>query len=58
MNLLSEIINAASKIKSIPPEVFDDGYMSASFGVESLFMNVPLHQTINIILDRVFNNNL
>ena len=32
--------------------------MSASFGVESLFMNVPLHQTINIILDRVYNNKL
>ena len=30
----------------------------ASFDVKSLFTNVPLQRTINIILDRVYNNKL
>ena len=48
--------DAANKIKSILPEVFDDGYIFASFNVEPLFTNMPLQRTINIILDRVYNN--
>ena len=56
--IIRDCFDAANKIKSIPPKVFDDGYIFASFGVESLFTNVPLHQTINIILDRVYNNKL
>ena len=28
-----------------------------SFDVESLFTNVPLHETINIILDQIYTNN-
>ena len=59
-------VHAANKMKSIPPEVFDDGYIFEScifsmgiyFDVESLFTNVPLQRTINIILDRVYNNKL
>ena len=53
--IIRDFFDAANKIKSIPSKVFDDGYIFVSFGVESLFMNVPLHQTINIILDRVYN---
>ena len=48
--------DAAQKIKSILPEISNDGYISASFDVESLFANVPLQRTINIILDRVYND--
>ena len=33
-------------------------HMGTSFDVESLFTNVPLQQTINIILDCVYNNKL
>ena len=39
------------------PEVFVDGYIFASFDVESLFTNVAPQRTINIILDCVYNNN-
>ena len=56
--IIRDFFDAANKIKSIPSKVFDDGYIFVSFGVESLFMNVPLHQTINIILDHVYNNKL
>ena len=38
--------------------MFDDGHIFASFDVESLFTNVPLQRTINIVLDRVYNNKL
>jgi hypothetical protein len=33
-------------------------YKFVSFDVESLFTNVPLRRTINIILDRVYKQNL
>ena len=56
--IIRDSFDAANKIKSIPPEVFDDGYIVASFDVQSLFTNVPLQWTINIILDRVYNNKL
>ena len=39
------------------PEVFVDGYIFASFDMESLFTNVAPQRTINIILDCVYNNN-
>ena len=44
--------------KSIIPEVSDDGYIFASFDIESLFTNGPLQKTINTILDHAYNNNL
>ena len=56
--IIRDSFDAANKIKSILPEVFDDGYIFASFDVESLFMNVPLQPAINIILDHVYNNKL
>ena len=47
--------DAVKRIKSIPPELFDDDYQFVSFHVQSLFSNVPVKKTINIILDRVYN---
>ena len=49
---------AAKKIREIPKELFDDGYRFASFDVESLFTSIPLSRTINIILDRIYNQTL
>ena len=54
--MIRDSFDAANKIKSFLPEVFDDGYIFASFNVEPLFTNMPLQRTINIILDRVYNN--
>ena len=56
--IIRDLFDAANKIKSIPPDVFDDGYIFASFDVESLFTNMPLQRTISIILDRFYNNKI
>ena len=46
------------KIKNVPSEMFEEGYQFVSFDVESLFTNVPLKKTINIILDRIYRQKL
>ena len=50
--------DAADAIRSIPPELFSQGYKFVFFYVKSLFTNVPLHRTINIVLDRIYNQKL
>ena len=56
--VLKDSFDAAAKICNIPRQLFDNGYIFASFDVTSLFTNVPLNITVNIILDRVYNENL
>ena len=51
---LRDSFHAVSEIKSIPKELFAEGYRLVSFDVVSLFTNVPLTKTVKIILDRVF----
>ena len=51
---LKDSFDAAEKIKAIPSELFDDGYKFVSFDVKSLFTNVPLDKTINVIMDRIY----
>ena len=53
---LKDTFDAVSAIKAIPPDLFDQGYRFVSFDVESLFTNVPLKRTINIVLSRVFDD--
>ena len=55
---LKDSFDAANKIKSLPSEMFEEGYQFVSFDVESLFTNVPLNKTINIILDRIYRQKL
>ena len=55
---LKDSFDAVKRIRSIPPELFDDDYQFVSFNVQSLFMNEPVKKTINIILDRVYNKKL
>ena len=55
---LEDSFDAVKRIRSIPPELFDDDYQFVSFDVQSLFTNVPVIKTINIILDRVYNKEL
>ena len=45
-------------IQSFPQNMFDEGYHLISFDVESLLKNVPLKQTINIVLKRICNDKL
>ena len=42
----------------MPTELFDEGYRYFFFDVTSLFTNVPLNKTINIILHRIYKENL
>ena len=55
---MKDSFHAAAKFCNIPTQLFDNGYIFASFDVSSLFINVPLNRTVNIILDRVYNENL
>ena len=55
---IKDSFDAASRIRNIPKNLFDQGYVFVSFDVTSLFTNVPLTRTINVILNRVYNQNL
>ena len=55
---LKDSFETADRIKSIPAELFADGYRFVSFNVKSLFTNVPLKRTIDVILDRCYKQNL
>ena len=55
---LKDSFDAAEKIKSIPDDLFEEGYRLVSFDVKSLFTNVPLNKTIKVILDRVYSQKL
>ena len=46
------------RIRSIPTGLFDEGYHYFSFDVTLLFTNVPLNKTINIILHKIYKENL
>ncbi|XP_066910788.1 uncharacterized protein [Clytia hemisphaerica] len=52
---LKDSFDTATKIRDIPKELFDEGYVLVSFDVTSLFTNVPLQKTINVIIDRIYN---
>ena len=38
--------------------LLDEGYRLVSFDVISLFTNVPLKRTVNVILDRIYEDNV
>ena len=52
---LKDSFDATTRIQNIPQDLFDKGYKFISFDVESLFTNVPLAKTINIVLNRVYD---
>ena len=51
---LKDSFDTAIRIRNIPKELFDQGYVLVSFDVVSLFTNVPHERAIKIILDRVY----
>ena len=51
---LKDSFDAAERIKGIPGHLYKDGYVLISLDVVSLFTNVPLTKTINVILDRIY----
>ena len=54
---LQDSFAAADKIKSIS-HLLDEGYVFVSFDVVSLFTNVPLKKTIDVILKRIYDEGL
>ena len=48
---------AVDTIKAIPEHLFSEEYRYVSLDIESLFTNVPLKKTVNIILKRVYGDN-
>ncbi len=55
---LTDTFEAVSAIKAIPENLFEEGDRFVSFDVESLFTNVPLKRTIDLVLLRVFKDKL
>ncbi|XP_066926566.1 uncharacterized protein [Clytia hemisphaerica] len=53
---LKDSFETTTRIRNIPNELFEQGYVLVSFDVVSLFTNVPLQRTIKIILDRVYKD--
>lgn len=49
---LTDSFEAVSIVKSIVDNPFAEGHQIISYDVESLFTNMPLNRTVNIILDR------
>ena len=41
-----------------PINNYDECYQLVSFDVKSLFTNVPLQTTVNIIVDRIYNKKI
>ena len=48
---LKDSFEAAEKIRAIPRNLYNEGYVLVSFDVKSLFTNVPLRKTVDVILD-------
>ena len=51
---IKDSFDAATRIKSIPQQLLDQGYRFVSFDVVSLFTNVPLQKKIDVILKNVY----
>ena len=55
---IKDSFEAVDRIRSMPTELFDESYRYFFFDVTSLFTNVPLNNTINIILHRIYKENI
>ena len=53
---VKDSFEAPKSIQAIPPELFNQGYKFISFDVTSLFTNVLLKRTVNIILKQIYVN--
>ena len=57
--VLKDSFEAANRIRTnVTEELYEEGYVLVSFDVKSLFTNVPLKKTLDVILDRVYNQQL
>ena len=56
MNLPSRTRSMPERIRNIPPADLENDFQFVSFDVVSLFTNVPLKRTLNLILDKVYKD--
>ena len=55
---VKDSFDAATRINNIPKDLLESNHKFISFDVESLFTNVPISKTINIILKRIYDDKL
>ena len=55
---VKDSFDAANRIKGISQHLFENGYQHISFDAESLFTNVPIKRTVDIILKRIYTDKL
>ena len=53
---MKDSFEAVNRIQDIPSSFFLNGYKYVSFDVESIFTNVPIKKTINVILTQIYND--
>ena len=49
-------INAFKNDINIPPDLFSDGYRFVLFDVTSLFTNIPLRKTVDVIVKCIYTD--
>ena len=55
---LKDSLDAVNRIQNIPDNLFTDGYRLISFDVKSLFTNIPLNKTVQIVLKKIYDENI
>ena len=55
---LKDSFDAVNRIQNIPDNLFTDGYRFISFDVKSLFTNIPLDKTVQIVLKKIYDENI
>ena len=53
---MKDTFQVVEEIAKIDHTLLDEGYRLVSFDVVSLFTNVPLKRTVNVILDRIYKD--
>lgn len=55
---LKDSFDAVNRIQNIPDNLFTDGYRFIYFDVKSLFTNIPLDKTVQIVLKKIYDENI
>ena len=53
---VKDSFDAVTRINIIPKDLLESNHKSISFDVKSLFTNVPISKTINVILKRIYDD--
>ena len=53
---MKDLFEAVNHVQDTPSSLIGSGYKYVLFDVESLFTNVPIKKTIDVILTRIYND--